>query len=388
MIKFDFETYNHIKLDNYDLSNIIEQFENDNKMAGWYKLDTDTSLIKEYAEEIKQKADVFLVIGIGGSYIGSQAVISALKPYYNNNCPKIIFVGNTLSSDYITEVINYIKGKSIYINVISKSGNTMETLVTFDVFLDYIKNNFTDYKDRVIVTTNESNGELLNISQKENFRKLVVPDDIGGRFSVLSCVGLLPIAVASINIDKLLEGAKISKINLDNAFKYSLLRDKMYKNNKLVESFDIYEPKLYYFTEWIKQLFAESQGKNNKGILPISTINTRDLHSIEQFYQEGTPIMFSTTIFSNSNNSIYLHKYNNSLNDMNKTIMKSVVEARYTNMDTSIIELDKITEENIGYLIFFFEVSTMIGSYLMGVNYYDQPGVNKYKNIVNYKLNI
>ncbi len=387
MIKFDFETYNHIKLDNYDLSNIIERFKHDNNKTGWYYINHDTQLIKKYAYEIRNNADIFLIIGIGGSSIGAQAVISALSPYYNNSKPEIIFVGETLSSDYIVDLIEHIEGKSVYLNVISKSGNTLETLITFDIFLNYLKNNFLDYKKRVFVTTNDTDGELLNISKKEGFRNMVVPDNIGGRFSVLSCVGLLPIAVANIDIDKILTGSEKAKENLEQIFKYTIIRNKMFESNKIVESFDIYEPKLFMFTEWIKQIFAESQGKENKGILPISTINTRDLHSLGQFYQEGSQIMFSTTIFAHSKQNLYIEKYNKSLNQINKIVMNSVAEAHFEKFNTNIIELDAINEENVGYLILFFEISSMLGSYLLGVNYFDEPGVIKYKNIINCKLN-
>ncbi len=387
MIKFDFETYNHIKLDNYDLSNIIERFKRDNNKTGWYYINHDTQLIKKYAYEIRNNADIFLIIGIGGSSIGAQAVISALSPYYNNSKPEIIFVGETLSSDYIVDLIDHIEGKSVYLNVISKSGNTLETLITFDIFLNYLKNNFLDYKKRVFVTTNDTDGELLNISKKEGFRNMVVPDNIGGRFSVLSCVGLLPIAVANIDIDKILTGSEKAKENLEQIFKYTIIRNKMFESNKIVESFDIYEPKLFMFTEWIKQIFAESQGKENKGILPISTTNTRDLHSLGQFYQEGSQIMFSTTIFAHSKQNLYIEKYNKSLNQINKIVMNSVAEAHFEKFNTNIIELDAINEENVGYLILFFEISSMLGSYLLGVNYFDEPGVIKYKNIINCKLN-
>ena len=388
MIRFDFNTYNHIILENYDLSDIVRKFEIDNNMTGWYYLNSDTKLIKEYAEEVREHADVFVVIGIGGSYMGAEAVISALTPYYKDSKPEIIFVGNNLSSDYIMDLINHIEGKSLYINVISKSGNTLETITVFDIFLEYMKNKFSDYKNRIFVTTNESSGELLNISQNEKFRNLFIPDNIGGRFSVLSCVGLFPIAVSGVNIDKLIDGARSAKNNLDDIFKYTIIRNKMYEGNKFVESFDIYEPKLYMFTEWLKQLFSESQGKANKGILPISTVNPRDLHSLGQFYQEGNPIIFSTTIFTNSTKKVYIKRYNKTLDQINKIIMDSVLESRIERINTTKIELDEINEENIGYLILFFEISAMLGSYMLGVNYFDQPGVNKYKDIINCKLNI
>lgn len=214
-----------------------------------------------------------------------------------------------------------------------------------------------------------------------------VPNDIGGRYSVLTPVGLLPIAVAGIDINELIKGARIAKDNLDKCYEYTVIRDAMYNDNILVESFDVYEPKLYYFTEWLKQLFGESQGKNNKGILPISTVNTRDLHSLGQFFQEGSPIIFSTVIYADSDKELYIDKFNRNLSSINEVAMESVSKAHFSHMNTNIIKIDKINEENIGYLIFFFEMSAMLGSYLLGVNFYDQPGVNAYKDNIKERIN-
>lgn len=383
MIKFDFETYNNINLDNYDLSHVLDKFYEENIMSEWYELNTNTKEIKEYADKIRKDCDVFIVIGIGGSYLGSKAVIDALTPYFDYNKPEIVFAGTNLSSDYINDLINYIDGKSVYVNVISKSGNTLETLINYDIILKYMINTYINYKERIIVTTNSKSGQLLESAKKNEFKVFEVPENIGGRYSVLSVVGLLPISVAGINIDELLKGAIKCKGELDNCYKYTSIRNEMIKYNKIIESFDIYEPKLYYFTEWLKQLFAESQGKNSHAILPVSTVNTRDLHSLGQYYQEGNPIIFSTTIFSNSTQDIYVEKYNKNLNDINKIVMESVSKAHNSVMNTNIIELDNIDEENMGYLIFFFEMSAMMGSYLIDVKYYNQPGVNNYKEIVN-----
>lgn len=386
MINFDFNTYNNINLENYNLEHIKEQFIADNNMAGWYYLDTDLEDIKMCATNIRKHADLFLVIGIGGSYLGSKAVIEALTPYFQKDKVEILFAGTNLSSDYLNDLLEYIQDKSVYINVISKSGNTLEPSVAFDIILEYMKKTYTDYQERIIVTTDAITGNLLKLAEEEHFKRFVVPNNIGGRYSVLTPVGLLPIAVANINIDSLFTGANAAKQDMDNCYKYTMIRDIMYKSNKIIESFNVYEPKLYYFTEWLKQLFAETQGKNNLGILPISTVNTRDLHSLGQFFQDGTPIIFSTTIFNNSHKNISLPKYGRSLNDLNKIAMESVAKAHYPHTPTSIISLDDINEYNIGYLIFFFEMSAMMGSYLLDINYYDQPGVNGYKDIMNKKI--
>ncbi len=386
MIKFNFKNFITPTSSVDDVVKCYDAFLHEKKMAGWYDLKDDNNQIKQLAHEIKEKADIFIVIGIGGSYLGSKAVIEALTPCFNNSTPEIIFAGHDLSSDYITELLNYIKNKSTYINVISKSGTTLETLVTFNILLEYMQKTYDNFNERIIVTTENRENNLFKLAKEHNLRCLYIPNDIGGRYSVLTAVGLLPIAVAGIDIDELLTGAREAKQNLHNCFEYVNIRNQMYKSNKFIESFDIYEPKLYYFTEWLKQLFAESQGKNNKGILPISTVNTRDLHSLGQFYQEGTPIIFSTTIYTGSNYDIKVPGFKQTLSELNKTAMDSVIKAHYPHTMTNIIEIDKLNPKNIGYLIFFFEMSAMLGSYLLNVNYYDQPGVNEYKEIMHKKI--
>lgn len=385
MIKFDFNTYNNFSIDNYDLTNLENKFVNDNMYTDWYNLEIDTKKIKECAKEVRNDADVFIVLGIGGSSLGAQAVICALKPYFDNKKPEILFVGTSLSTDYITNLLEYIKDKSIYINFISKSGSTFETVLTYNILLDYMKQNYSDYSNRIIITS--ANKELLEKSQKEGYRIFEMSENTVGRFSVLSVVGLFPIAVAGFDIDRLICGALSAKEDKQNVYKYTCIRNKMLNCNKFVESFDAYEPKLYYFTEWLKQLFGETQGKNNSGILPVSTVNTRDLHSLGQFYQEGNPIIFSTAIFAKSSNNLMIKKYNSSLDNINSVALYSVLESRYNHMNTNLIVMDGIDEYNLGYLIFFFERSAMLGSFLLNINYYDQPGVNGYKQIMSSKLN-
>lgn len=387
MVKFDFNTFNNVDLSNYDLTNELNKFKEENKMAGWYRLDTELNSIISCAQKIQKAADVFIVIGIGGSYLGAKAVIDALTPYFNSKKPEILYLGTSLSSDYMYNLLNYVQNKNVYVNVISKSGNTLETILSFEYILDYMKKVYSDFNDRIIVTTNSEKGILLDYVKKYNFKRFDVPDDIGGRYSVLTSVGLLPIAVAGIDINKLIKGATDAKNDLDNIYKYTFLRNEMLLRKKYVETYDVYEPKLFYFTEWLKQLFAESQGKCEKSILPISTVNTRDLHSLGQYFQEGNSMIFSTTIYSHSKNNIYVEKYEKNLDEINKIVMDSVASAHFPHLNTSIIELDSINEENIGYLIFFFEMSSMLGSYLMKVNYYDQPGVNMYKEILNKIIN-
>lgn len=383
MIKFDFNTYNPYAILKENMEDIYNEFKRNNANISWYNLNNDIKHIKECATKIKKEADVFIVIGIGGSFLGAKAVIEALNSYFKKNKPEVIFAGNDLSSDYLQELLEYITDKNVYLNVISKSGTTLETLFTFNYLFDYLKSNYSDFSKRVIVTTNSHNGKLIDIAQKYHLETFTIPDDLNGRYSVLTNVGLLPIAVAGYDIDLLIEGAKYAKNNLDDCYKYTLIRHNKYLNNKLVESFNVYEPKLYYFTEWLKQLFAESQGKKNKGILPIATLNTRDLHSLGQFFQEGNPILFSTTIFVNSQKVLNVPNTSYTLNDYNREAMMSVAQAHYPHTSTNLIFLDKLDEYHLGYLIFFFEMSAMLGSYLLEVDYYNQPGVKKYKDILN-----
>ena len=386
MVEINFSKYSNVNNWNYKYDSIIDKFLSDEK-SDWYNLNINTDIINDLSDNIKKNADVFIVIGIGGSYIGSKAIIEALSNHYKKGKPEIIFMGNNLSSDDIDEVLTYIDNKKVYVNVISKSGNTLETIVTFDIILDYMKKKYKDFVERIIVTTNNTSGILLDYVKEYNFKHLILSDNLIGRYSVLSDVGLLPCAVAGINIKKLLIGANDCKYNLDSCYKYTIYRHTMYVQGINVESIDVFDSKLYYFTEWIKQLFNESQGKDNSGILTISTINPRDLHSTEQYYLSGREKIFSTMIYNNSKKDIDIKRYNKSLNQINEMLFNSVINVRKNKMNVGYIKIDEIDEYNLGYLIFFFEMSAMIGSYLLNVNYFDQPDVEMYKNILKNALN-
>ena len=259
---------------------------------------------------------------------------------------------------------------------------TLESLVSFSVLLDFMKEKYPDYQERIMVTTSDTDGKLYALDSNESLRVLPISGDIIGRYSVLTPVGLLPIAVAGIDIDALVRGAKKVKDDPKAVYDYVRVRKFMREEGRIIESFNVYEPKLDYFTEWLKQLFAESQGKNNNGTLPISTVNTRDLHSLGQYFQEGKPIIFSTTIYADSKLDIDIKAYHKSMAEINKIAMESVASAHYPHTKTNLITLDEINEVNIGYLIFFFEMAAMLGSYVLGVDYDDQPGVNRYKEIL------
>lgn len=390
MITFDFKKYHYNEIEDTDLSDIKERFLKDKKMSGWYELDQScVEAISSAASYIRNNCDVFLVIGIGGSYMGAKAVIDALSPYYGEKKPEILFAGYQLSSDYMADLIDYLQDKEVMVNVISKSGTTLEPAIAFELILEFMEQKYGEDESskRIFVTTDEKSGELLPLANQKGFQRFVVPDNIGGRFSVLTPVGLLPIAVADLSIKSLFAGALQAKENLEECYYYTMLRHELYNRNKVIESFDIYEPKLASFVEWLKQLFGESQGKEGKGIFPVSTINTRDLHSLGQYYQDGIDMIFSTTFFVHSDEDIYLEKYGKTLDTVNKLAMESVAQAHFEgHIPTSIITLDTISEENLGYLIFFFEMSAMLGSYLLKINYYDQPGVNGYKDILHRRI--
>ncbi len=384
MIKFDFDTYNETFTE-CDLESIHSDFLKGD-IPNWYRLDEDRDAISKCAQKVRLQADVFIVIGIGGSYLGAQAVINALTPYFHKTKPEIIFAGTDLSSEYLQNLLEYIDDKSVYINVISKSGTTLETLATFSVLFDYMQNKYDDYNERIIVTTNGEDGKLLEMANEYHFPKFLISKDTIGRYSVLTAVGLLPIAVAGIDINALLKGARKAKDNFDDCYKYVKLRDTMYQEGRIVEAFTVYEPKLASFTEWLKQLFAESQGKENGGILPISVINTRDLHSLGQYLQEGIPMIFSTVIFVNDDINLNIKAYDMPMDKINELAFESVAEANYPHTKTNAIIVDELNEENIGYLIFFFEMSAMLGCSLLGVKYDNQPGVNNYKEVLNRQM--
>jgi Glucose-6-phosphate isomerase len=390
MVKFDFKKYQYKKIESYDLTEVKERFLIDNNMAGWYNLDkSSVDTIKTTASYIRENCDVFVVIGIGGSYLGAKAVIDALAPYFSTTEPEIIFAGHHLSTDYQKELLDYIKDKDVMVNVISKSGTTLEPAISFDLVLDFMETKYGEdgASKRIFATTDEKTGTLLNLANQKGFQRFVVPDDIGGRFSVLTPVGLLPIAVAGFSIDDLFKGAEKAKLKEADYYYYTQLRHELYQMNKVVESFNVYEPKLAAFAEWLKQLFGETQGKQGKGIFPVSTVNTSDLHSLGQYFQDGIDMLFSTTIFAHSDEKLSIKKHNRTLDNINELAMESVAEAHFNgHTPTSIIKMDKINEENLGYLIFFFEMAAMLGSYLIDIDYYDQPGVNGYKDILHEKI--
>lgn len=381
---------------------------------GWVDLpsniDRDEILdIKNTAEKIKDNTDVLIVIGIGGSYLGARACIEALSHNFYNGLskedrktPEIYYVGNNLSSDYILDLLDIIKDKDISINVISKSGTTTEPAIAFRIFREYIEKKYSkdEAKERIYITTDREKGALKKLAQDQGYKTFVIPDDVGGRYSIFTPVGLLPIAVAGIDIDQLLEGAKSGEEEYSNknmeenpAYEYAAIRNILYNRGKDIEILVNYEPPLNYLSEWWKQLYGESEGKDNKGIYPSSVNFTTDLHSLGQFIQDGKRNLFETTIIiEESKRDIVLKKELEDLDGLNyldgKTLnfvnhkafegtLKAHIEGGVPNL---IIRLPKLNEFYFGKLIYFFEKACGISGYLLGVNPFNQPGVEEYKN--------
>ncbi len=382
-----------------------------NDFLGWVDLPTEYDKeefgrIQKAAEYIKKNADVLIVIGIGGSYLGARAVIEAIKSQnYNLLCkdtPQIFFIGNSISPSMLNEIVELCADKDICVNVISKSGTTTEPAIAFRVFREMVNSKYSpeEAAKRIFCTTDKAKGTLKELADKEGYETFVVPDDVGGRYSVLTAVGLLPIAVAGIDIESLMAGAaKAQKalcepsIEKNDCLRYAAARNCFYDKGKRLECFVSYEPCMTMFNEWLKQLFAESEGKDGKGLYPVSCVFSTDLHSVGQFIQEsGSSLMFETVVKFDSPVSDYVIKEEegniDGLNFLAGKTMSYVNEkARQGTLlahtaggvGNFIIEADAIDAENIGYMIYFFEKACAISGYILGVNPFNQPGVESYK---------
>lgn len=365
---------------------------------GWVNLEYDKEEIerlKAAAQKIRKDSDYLIVIGIGGSYLGARAVIDALSHSFRQK--NVLFAGNNMSPDYLNDLIEFIKDKDFSLNVISKSGTTTEPAIAFSVLKEKLVEKYgkLEAAKRIYITTDKEKGLLRKEATDEGYETFIVPDNIGGRYSVLTPVGLLPIAVAGIDIDKLIFGAesamiKYSTLEDNDCYTYAVIRNILNKKGKNVELLVNYEPKLHYFTEWWKQLFGESEGKDGKGIFPSGVDNTTDLHSMGQYIQEGKRLMFETVL----NIEMPYRDYKlppatskeldfltgKSLNDVNHMAMQGTIIA-HTNGKVPNLELkiEKLDEFNLGWLIYFFEKACGISGYLLGVNPFNQPGVEAYK---------
>ena len=387
---------------------------NDEKdFVGWLELPTnydkeEFARIKKAANKIKKESDILVVIGIGGSYLGARAVIEALtSSFYNmlpnkqRKYPQVLYVGNNLSPNYINELIEYIGDKDFSVNVISKSGTTTEPAVAFRIFREILENKYgiDEARSRIYATTDKAKGALKILAQNEGYEQFVVPDNVGGRYSVLTAVGLLPIAVAGIDIDKLMMGAKTAQDRYDDSnlkynecYQYAVVRNILYKLYKNIEILVNYEPKMHYVTEWWKQLFGESEGKDQMGIFPAGVDFTTDLHSMGQYIQEGRRNLFETVIsIKTPNSDITINPDDDNLDGLNylagkgldyvnKKAMEGTIKAHVSgDVPNVVIELEKLDEENIGELIYFFEKACAMSGNILGVNPFNQPGVEEYK---------
>ncbi len=394
-----------------EIDKILRKNPNDiNNFLGWIELPTnydkdEFERIKEAARRVQTNSEVFVCIGIGGSYLGARAVIDALtNTFYNykkRETPQILFAGNNISPTYINDMIELIGDRDFSVNVISKSGTTTEPAIAFRVFREILENKYgiEEARKRILVTTDKEKGALKELADEEGYETFIVPDNIGGRYSVLTAVGLLPIAVAGINIDELMQGAKYaqdkyadSNLKYNECYQYAVLRNLLYRTKKDIEILVNYEPKLHYFTEWWKQLFGESEGKNGKGIFPAGVDFTTDLHSMGQYIQDGRRNLFETVInIVNTKSDVMLKEEEDNLDGLNylagktmdfvnKKAMEGTIEAHVTGRVPNIlINIEELDEKTIGHLIYFFELACAMSGNILGVNPFNQPGVEEYK---------
>lgn len=384
-----------------------------NKFLGWldYPVEYDKEefkRLKQTAERIKENSQVLIVIGIGGSYLGARAAIEALShSFYNilsadkRNTPKIYFVGNSMSSKYILDLFDIIEDKDISINVISKSGTTTESAIAFRIFKSYMEKRYgkSEAAKRIIVTTDREKGALRKLAKAEGYETFVIPENIGGRFSIFTPVGLLPIAVAGIDIEEMMNGAKsgrenysINEIRNNPCYMYAAIRNILYRKGKSIEVLVNYEPSMHYTAEWWKQLYGESEGKNEKGLFPAAVEYSTDLHSLGQYIQEGERILFETVInIEETSKQIEILREASDLDGLNYLAGKTIdyvnkqafrgtllahVDGGVPNL---IINVPKVNEYYYGKLIYFFQKACAISGYILGVNPFNQPGVEKYK---------
>ncbi len=377
---------------------------------GWLNLPSnydkeEIEKINQTAQKIQDSSDIFIVIGIGGSYLGAKAAIEFLKSHNYNflrkDTPKIFFIGNNISATAISELLEICTEKEVAINVISKSGETTETSIAFKIFREFLENKYgkEKAKERIFVTTDKESGLLRKMSDEKGYTSFNIPRDIGGRYSVLTPVGLLPIAVSGANIEEILNGALVAnenfqKNNIENNIcnKYAAIRNILYRKGKQIELLVGYEPHLYGITEWFKQLFAESEGKDSKGIFPASSIFSTDLHSIGQFIQDGSKIIFETVLqIKNNSPDITIKQSKNDEDKLNflagktvsyinkKAFEGTVLAHTDGGVPNIILNLENISEYTLGYMIYFFEKACAVSGYMLGINPFNQPGVEAYK---------
>ncbi len=421
MVKFDFKNSSINERMIYEMEEVVsknhlflhENPDDESNFLGWINLPenydkSEFERIKKAAKKIQSDSEVLIVIGIGGSYLGARAVIEGITNCFYNylpakkrKFPMVIYAGNNLSPNYMNDLLNLIGEKDISINVISKSGTTTESAIAFRILREAIesKYGFEEAKKRIYVTTDKSKGALKGLADSENYETFVIPDNIGGRFSVLTAVGLLPIATAGIDIDKLMSGARDarekymdSSVKFNDCYKYAVVRNLLYNSGKKIEILANYEPQLHYFTEWWKQLYGESEGKDGHGIFPAGVDLTTDLHSMGQYIQDGERHLFETVLcVEKSRSDIEIKEDGDNVDGLNylvgkgldyinKKAMEGTVQAHVSgNVPNLMVTIEKLDEENLGHLIYFFEKACAMSGMLLGVNPFNQPGVEEYK---------
>ena len=384
-----------------------------NDFLGWIDLPVNYDKdefrrIKKAAEKIKSDSDVLIVIGIGGSYLGARAAIEMLTNNFHNaldsdkrKAPKIFYVGNNISSTYMTELLQAIEGKDVSLNIISKSGTTTEPAIAFRILRQYVEKKYgvEEARKRIYATTDKAKGALKTLADAEGYESFVVPDDVGGRFSVLTAVGLLPIAAAGVDIDEMMKGAADARevysnpsLKENDAYKYAAVRNALYNKGKTTEILVNYEPSLHYFNEWWKQLYGESEGKDNKGLFPAAVDFTTDLHSMGQYIQEGRRILFETVInVEKAKYEINIEEAENDMDGLNflagktmdfvnkKAFQGTLLAHNDGGVPNIVLNVPELSPYYFGYMVYFFEKACGISGYLLGVNPFNQPGVEAYK---------
>jgi glucose-6-phosphate isomerase len=384
-----------------------------NDFLGWIDLPEnynkeEFARIQKAAEKIKSDSDVLLVVGIGGSYLGARAAIEMLNHNFYNllnkderKNPQVFFVGQNISSTYVKDLFALLEGKDVSVNVISKSGTTTEPAIAFRIFRKFLEEKYgvEEARKRIFATTDQEKGALKTLANEEGYESFVIPDDVGGRYSVLTAVGLLPIAVTGIDIEEMMQGAAAAMNDFNNpnlaenpAYQYAAVRNVLYNKGKTIELLVNYEPALHYFSEWWKQLFGESEGKDGKGLYPASVDFSTDLHSMGQYVQEGRRDLFETVInVENVREEIKIEEDEQNLDTLNylagetmdfvnkKAFQGTMLAHTDGGVPNLIVNIPELSEYHFGYLVYFFEKACAVSGYLLGVNPFDQPGVEAYK---------
>ena len=411
-MRLDFSNVNLDNVENYEqraleaFDTLINKSGEGNDFLGWIDRPIDYDKdeferIKKAAAKIRENSDVLVSIGIGGSYLGIKAVEVACDSYFNSKRDtEIIYAGHQISSQYLVELLDYLKDKDYSLNVISKSGTTTEPAIAFRILKEALEEKYgkEETKNRIFATTDKAKGALKELANAEGYESFIVPDDIGGRFSVISAVGLLPLAVAGIDIDEFMAGfaagrEKYTENSFENdAIKYAAIRNMLHEDGKDIEIMVNYEPKLAFVAEWWKQLYGESEGKDGKGIFPASVSNTTDLHSMGQMIQDGKRNLFETVIeVENVDKDLTIKEDEKNLDGLNflagktmsyvnKQAMEGTTMAHVEGGVPNIrIKLEEVNEKNLAELFYFFEIAVGVSGYMLGVNPFNQPGVEDYK---------